>query len=518
MAKTRVLHASSRTIFSRFFFMGFVLWVIATFLITTVGIGFVQNSPGVNYEIPNSAVSSVFQFNYPNITYTAQNFNQFGEGISGTVLYYNFSAMSGSSIQTTQFVSGGYAGETNSSGFIHLTFPIVTNADQYRLDTHFTNSATRFDQNSSSILSTTTYYGVSPGNIAMSPVESLQNPGTFALHIWAPFNDTYKNASAFYQSAPILTSLYSYPSFFNKSRTMPIAMVNLTGQENIQTGIKITDHTYYYLAGIENNAGTTEGITFFQSVPTPTMQAVQSIGTVFGISNLMAIFLTFFVVIALSTNPEHRKKWLERQIPEGYPDSNEIGNATMFLHRLVVTIIASIPIVSVTALFAYFASKSQFGGTPGLTPVLVSAAGMFLSIAMSAAYISFLLGKGSVKAVPRDSVLFEKYNRRMMLVLLPLVGIEAIFFDFNFSGFMYSSVSPSIVVTANYFNPFDYLNPLLQMLGSSVTFGYPYTFSPSAYGLSYLTILTGAIFWFTVLVILPYFSLRRIDRKINVAR
>lgn len=508
--------ATFKTVFSKFFLICFVIWIAMVFVFSVVGVGFAMNTPGVDYKVPDSSISSVFQISGYNLTYTAQNINQYGEGISGTEVYYNLSASSDSSGSILQHVSGGYVGTTNASGFIQFNLPVSQFNEQYYLYTQFHNAANGFEQNSSSFLSTTTSSGTSgSGTLGIVPVKSATDPGTFALHIWSVKGVTYRNATVVYQSSPLISNLFSYPSPFNQSRAVQIARINLTFQENVQTGIPITGHTYYYLAGMENSAGQLESSTYFQTVPSQSMLATQSVGIIFGTSMFIAIFCTFFLVIALSTDSEQRKKWLERSLPEGFPDSNNERRSSLFLHRVSVTTASSVPIVAVTGIFAFFSSSSQFGEVVSITPVLLYSIAMLFSIAISASYVSRLLGTGFVKNVSRESDEYKKANRRMMLATFPLMIIEIIFFDMNSTGLLYSAYNPFPVVLANYFNPFNFVNPLLQLITSSVTFGTPYTFNPNSFGLSFEMVFLVAVIWLLVMVVLPFIWFRHKDQNMK---
>ncbi len=490
---------------SKFFLLCTVIWILGSLAISVAGVGFVMNTPGIGYEVPNSSTSSILKYNATSLTYNAQNFNMYGEGISGTEVYYNLSASTGNTGSTYQHVSGGYAGETNGSGFIQLSLPLVPGMVYYDLEVHFHNKVHPFSQNSSNYLTTEpnqdTLYA---GNVAMSPVKSLTDPGTFALHIWALPGHVFDNASIFYQSSPQISSLYSYPAPFNKSKQVSITTTTLAGQENVQTGIPITGHTYYYLAGMESSSGTLQVSAYFQSVPTPAMQSVQAVGSVFGIATLLAIFSAMVVVVLLSSGPSARTGWIERILPEGFPETEERDKASTFIRRVSATTVASLPIVAVTALFAYYSSSSQFGASAGIITILACSAGMVFSIAISSAYVSILLGKGFIKNLPRESPDFEKYSRKSMLAFLPLAMVEVFIFDINFSGFISSKAYPALVAVVNYLNPFDFVNPLQQIQSNSVTFGNPYTFNPSEYMVTYPLVLMAGFIWFLVMIILPY--------------
>lgn len=517
MRIVRVFRTAKRIIFSRFFLISAVLWIFFTFIITVFSVGVVADSSTINqFSIPDSQTAGVLQFSGSNLTFYGQNFNAYGNGIPGTSVYYNLSGSQLTSGSELMHITGGYAGKTNNTGFIRLNISGVYANYEYFLYVHYFNSNSGYNLSTSYFVSpATSQQSTSSRSVAVTPVLSDMNNGTFALHIWTLSGTTMSNATVFYERGPSLSTFFSTPSLFDYNKTVTIAKVTLSTPVNLQTDIPLHGQPYFYAVGINSSNGANAGQTLFSTFPTPLEEAHQVSGAVFGISFLIIFFISIASVFALSIPDDQKKSRLERIVPYGFPDDGSEERGPLFIHRILTSMCISIPVIAITIFFAYLASVTTFNTSPSIVDFLIYSVAMLMMIVLGTSYASILLGTKIIRPVHKDDKNFRRYVRRIYIfVYLLFIPLFYGFFT-NYEGIISSNPYPSLTVLGNFISPFSYSYLILQRVNKSLFFWQPYSINPSTYGVTYASVAIMGIIWIAVWVLLPYLLFRVFPGKIT---
>lgn len=514
MKRSGVLGTAKRIIMSKFFLISMLLWLLFSFLLTVFAVGSVSSSTINQFSIPDSQISHTFDVSGNAITFYAQNFNSYGDPISGTSAYYN---LSGNPLYTgsqVTHITGGYAGKTNATGFVNLSLSDIQIDYGYFLDVHYFNPGTDYNLNALYYISTApSTQTTNSDGVAITPVKSSSDPGTFALHVWAFPGTTVQNATVFYEKGSSIMDFFSTPNLFNYNKTVTIANASISSAVNIQTGISLQGQPYFYAAGVNYSDGGIAGDTFFSTIPTPLLEAQQVSGFIFGVSFILIFFVSISAVSALSIREEYKVTRLEKLIPRGYPDDGTRGRATLFIHRILASLLLSIPVTAITVFFVYLSTITTFNITPGVPEILSYSSGMLISMMLATAYASILLGAGIILSLPRGDENYRKYTRRFAIFIYLL--FPPLFFSLymNMNGTYSSTYAPTLVVMNNFLDPFSYPYLILQRVNRSLFFGQQYSFNPSDYGITFASTLIMGIVWIAVWIVVPYLLFRLFPGK-----
>ncbi|QRF76369.1 hypothetical protein Thermo_01891 [Thermoplasmatales archaeon] len=510
MACREVVGTARKIIFSRFFLVAMIIWILLTFLISVVSVGVISDSSVINsYSVPDSQLSAIIHTNGTAINYYGQNFNEYGVGIAGTKVYYNLSGTSQTAGGEMKHITGGYAGVTNSDGFIAFNVSSLNPAYVFSLNIHAFNSAIGYNafptyfisQNSSEI---------TKDKISITPVRSTIDTGKFALHVFAVPGLRYDNATVFYQKEPYMYYANLAPQYFNYGRTVLLGTVSVSGSMNIQTPFNLNGHPYFYGVGINATTGGTLASTAFITLPTAVDEAHEASGFLWGISALIGIMLSFLSVVILMS-PTPQLNWIKARkfIPRVLQGIDPKRNASAFATIMGASAIASIPIVSVTVFFSELISHTAYGYTISAGNILALSAGLLITLMMGSSYTSILVSSGIPMWIAPDSPDYRRKYAKTLLYEFPLIAGLLIFLFMNFTSAPTIGIDPVPVVLVDFIDPFGYVSIILQKLNGSLLFTQPYSFDPSAYGVSYPSIILMGILWIVLWIVLPYFLLKR---------
>ena len=510
MSGHAVVGNAKKIIFSRFFLVALVIWILLTFMISVVSVGVISDSSYINsYSIPDSQISAIIHTNGTTINYYGQNFNEYGVGISGTHIYYNLSGTSQTNGGELKHITGRYAGTTDSSGFITFNISSLNPAYLYYLNLHAFNSATGYNASLTYFISQNSS-GSTRDAISLTPVRSTKDTGKFALHAFADPGSRYNNATVFFQKEPYLYYTDLAPHYFDYDQTVRLGEVTVSGEMNIQTPFNISGHPYFYGVGINATTGGTLSSTAFITLPTPVDEANEASGFIWGISALMGIMLSFLAVVLLMNQPPQSNSRKARKfIPHILQGIDPKRNASAFSTIIGASVIASIPIALVTVFFSELVSYSAYGYTIPAGSILTLLAGLLITLMMGSAYASILIASGIPMQVAPGSPDYKRKYAKALLYMTPLIAGVLIYIFMNSSFAPTSQIDPVPVVLVNFIDPFGYISIILQKLNGSLLFTRPYSFDPSAYGVSYLSIMLVGILWIVLWVVLPYFLLKR---------
>lgn len=510
MASLGILQAARKIMLSKFFLVAVLLWLLAAFLISVAGVGFSSSPDGNPVGVQDSQTSSIFVLLGNDLVFYSQNFNAYGAGIPGTYVYYNLSGLQANSGSVASHITGGFAGKTNSTGFIGLNIPGAYANYQYYLDVHYYNPENGFNQSATEFLSTSLIpQSVPQSTVAITPVKSSTDSGTYALHMWSMPGTHIENATLFYVKGSSFNGFISQNGTVRYQGSVPLGKMNLDGPVNIQTGIPAVGTPYYYLVGLNYSNGDNAGQTFLQTAASPIVKAQQNSGFIFGTSLLFVFFGTASLIPVFSTTIERRPGRFDKFIPEVFPDNKDMKGESLFLKRICSTLIVSIPFLFITAFFAYLSSTTGVGSSPGYGVLLFYSLSLLMIVMMAAAYVSILIGLGVIVPQTKDSAEYRKFNRRLMISLIPLYFPFLFGFQLNLYTLGTVFPIPSIVVLNNFIDPFMYPFLIFQRISGSLLIGRPYPFSPSVYGITTASILIMGAVWIAVWILLPFLVLRR---------
>lgn len=509
MGSKNILHTAERIVFSRYFLILFLLWLLFIFLLSELSTGSTSSSPINNFSIPDSQVSWEIQHNGNVMTVFAQNFNQYGSGIAGTALYYNISGGAMISGTAMTYITGGYAGKTNSSGFVQFNYTGLQPNYAYFMVMHFFNPNDGFNSTPSPVFQTQSVLSNVTGGIAITPVNSESDPQFFSLHLWAPPELNHENVSVVYIKSPEIYSMFLRIATDNFSGAHLISKVSLATPTNVVTGIPATGKQYFYLVGVELENGSTMGNYLFSTVPTQVREAQQTSSLVFGVSSIIAIVAAVGTVFGLSTPASERKGRLDKLMPPGFPGDGQMARSSMFILRIATSFVVSAVIVAATTLLYCSYSLLHYKAIPGINQLIFPAAGMLLMMLIASSYASILLAVRAVVPVANQSPGFERYRKRIFLVMWILAPLLLYYFYLNSSSGLGPIASTSSVILQNYLNPFAYVYLMLQKVNESVLVGSVYSFNPSSYGLTPVNLIFAGVFWVFLWVVIPYLLFMR---------
>lgn len=516
MGRLNIATTVKGIILSRFFLVSAVVWIIFTFLAAVAAVGVVSDSSTINsYSIPDSQVSAIIQLNNSTITYFGQDFNSYGSGIPATSAYYNLTGGSKVTGSVMQHISSGYAGRTNSTGFLAFNISHVNPGYDFFLSMHYYNSENGINSTQSYFISGNSHDSAA-GGISITPVRSYSNRSTFALHVFTTPGIHYSSAEVYFQKEPDFFLANAGPTYFNYGRTVGIGSANISGAVNIQTPIMLQGRPYFYGAGINESGGGLIGSSFFSTLPTPANEAYEASGFVFSLSSLMGIPCAFTAILLLGTTytATTRKPW--RLIPEVLQDDTSETRSAVFIKREVAALLASMPFVAITSIMAEIVSVSAYGVMIPAAEVLIISAGMLLTLLMGSSYAAILLGTGSLRDVPRGSPGHSRNQWRSLALMAPLVAGVFIMVFRNFQMSPIYVINPVSVVQTTFLDPFGYVLLILQKVTGSLLSGGPYTFAPSDYGISYASIFVAGVAWAILWTVVPYFLFRRFPRRNSI--
>ncbi len=357
---------------------------------------------------------------------------------------------------------------------------------------------------------------LSSAGVSITPVRSIESPGNFALHLFTAPGNNVENATVFYQMSQSINTFFT-PSFFNYNDTVEITKINISGPINILTAIPAYGEPYFYGAGINYSNGYNAGQILFSTLPTANQEFMQFSGIMFGFSSAFIIMAFPISVILLITPKESRKNRLSRIIPLGFENHETVSRKNMFVRRILVSVIATIPIVAVTAFFTYLGSVTSFGHYVNFAYLLAYSVGLLATVVFMAAYASIILGTGLVVPVPLNHPLIRRYNRRVIFLEIPsLLALAA--FVLNFSSSLFINVNPSTIVLSNFVNPFAYIYLILERINGSLTNYSVYSFNTLQYGITTTSVVGAGILWIIVWLIVwlivPYLLFRHFSRSL----
>lgn len=513
MSGTGFASTVRKVIFSRFFLVAVTLWVIFSFAATFVSVGEISDSSVVNsYSIPDSQIAALIHLNGSTINFYGQDFNQYGLGIAGTSAYYNLTGGLQVPGSVMRPIGGGYLGKTDHDGFISFNITHVNPDYDYFMNMHFHNSVSGYNSSPSYYISTG-FQGSPDGSVSMTAVRGPPGSGDFSIHVFTTPGKTFSNATVYYQRESYFFVAPLEPAPFNYGNTVPIGIVNVAGSMNIQTHIPLTGAPYFYGVGLNGSSGGILGAYYFSTLPTPMNEAEETAGSFWGISGVIGMMCAFSSVIFLAFQPEPGKAKRSRFIPPFFRDDRKESNQTVFLKRIGVSLIASIPIVAVTVFFTELAASTGYGVILPATDLLLFAAGMLLTLVMASSYASILAGAGLISTMPMYA---SGYKRNLLKTLGLIAPMEAAVFLILFRDYSASviyPVNPASVVVVNFLDPFGYMYLILQKVNSSLLFGQPYMFNSSAYGITYPSLFLTGIAWIILWIAVPFYLFRRFSRR-----
>lgn len=510
MSGSGVVGTAKRIIFSRFFIVTVIIWILFTFLISVVSVGVISDSSVMNSNsIPDSQLSAIIHTNSTAINYFGQDFNEYGEGIAGTQVYYNLSEAYQNNGSLMKHVTGGYAGPTDSGGFIDFNISSLNPRSIFLLNVHAHNSVLRYNASMTYLISKNTS-GLTLDAISLTPIRSTIDPGKVALHVFTYPGSRYDNATVIYQKEPYVYYTTYAPYYFNYGQAVKLGKVTVSGVMNIPTPFNLNGHPYFYGIGINATTGGTLASSAFITLPTPVDEAHEAIGFLWGTSALLGIMLSFSSVAVLfgSTTQSNQSK-IRKFIPRVLQGIDSRRNASAFATIMGASAIASIPMVLVTVFFSEFMPYSAYGYTLSAGSILALSAGFLIALMMGSAYASILLTSGITIWIAPDSPAYKRNSAKIFLYMLPLfVGVLVL--AFLYSSFVsINRIDLALVVLVNFIDPFGYVPIILQKLNGSLLYTQPYSFDPSSYGVSYLSVILIGILWIVIWFVLPYFILRR---------
>ena len=185
--------------------------------------------------------------NATNLNLYGQIFDEYGQGVQGTV-YFNISL---ALVSSPQKVAGGLAGETDSTGYIQYNISGIYPNNIYLLNEQVMIAGTNITVNSTrmiNLVSQTSYasYEYSEKMLSITPVIDKANPSLYSLHVWQPRPAKITGLSVFYDISPTLVLVPTGVPPYDYNYSSHLTDVNLSYEANIPTAFEIHCVPYYY--------------------------------------------------------------------------------------------------------------------------------------------------------------------------------------------------------------------------------------------------------------------------------